>query len=126
MGHIHQVLRWANRREVAREVTRRGYRVSGETLNRWVRDEAEFPAVVERIVFELFGIGAQEESPPAWAEGLVDDAVTRIVTLLGGTDHLEAAGKLLEHLEGIPPPPHEAPPAGGGSPGRAGAEPRAR
>ena len=69
MGRIHEVLRWANRREVAREVTKRGYRVSGETLNRWVRDESEFPAVVERIVFTLFTIGGHEEtSAPSWAE----------------------------------------------------------
>ena len=70
VSRVHDVLKWANRREVAREVTARGYRLSGETLNRWVRDEQEFPAVVERIVFELFTIGGHEEKPPAWAEGL--------------------------------------------------------
>ena len=70
MSRVHDVLRWANRREVAREVTARGYRVSGETLNRWVRDEQEFPAIVERIVFELFTISGHSETAPPWAERL--------------------------------------------------------
>lgn len=62
MARVHEVLHWANRRAVAEEVTRRGYRVSGETLNRWVRDEKEFPAIVERIVFDLFTISGQSEN----------------------------------------------------------------
>lgn len=117
MARVHDVLRWANRRAVAEEVTRRGYRVSGETLNRWVRDEKEFPAIAERIVFDLFTIGAQEESPPAWAEGLVDDAVARIVTLLGGPEYPAALELLRERLEGTPPPPPEAHGGAGASPG---------
>lgn len=79
MGRVHDVLRWANRRDVAREVTKRGYRVSGETLNRWVRDEQEFPAVVERIVFDLFTISGHEETPPpGWAEAVADKVVERL------------------------------------------------
>lgn len=70
---LHDVLRWANRRAVAEEVTRRGYRVSGESLNRWVRDEKEFPAIVERIVFDLFTIAPDTEKPsqPFDWDGLV-------------------------------------------------------
>lgn len=126
MGQIHQVLKWANRREVAREVTRRGYRVSGETLNRWVREEAEFPAMVERIVFELFGIGTHDESPPAWAEGLVDDAIARTVRLLGGPEYPAALELLRERLEGTPPLPREAGDAEGESPGPGTQAPQVR
>jgi hypothetical protein len=68
--NVHDLLQWANRSEVAREITRRGYRVSVETLNRWHRDRREVPAVVERIVFELFGLEATKNAPPEWAERL--------------------------------------------------------
>lgn len=71
MGRIHEVLHWANRRAVAEEVTRRGYRLSGETLNRWVREEKEFPATVERIVFELFGLDTQKEAAPSLTRRLL-------------------------------------------------------
>ena len=72
MPSIHEVLRWANRTAVAQEVTERGYRVSPETLNRWYRQRSEVPAIVERIVFELFGVGTQQEAaPPEWAERLL-------------------------------------------------------
>lgn len=79
VSRVHDVLKWANRREVAREVTLRGYRVSGETLNRWVRDEEEFPAIVERIVYELFTISGQQETPPPWAEAMHADLVEKIL-----------------------------------------------
>lgn len=71
MPGIHDVLHWANRTLIAEEVSRRGYRVSPETMNRWHRERAEVPAIVERIVFELFGIGGHNETaPPEWAERL--------------------------------------------------------
>lgn len=106
MSRVHEVLHWANRRAVAEEVIRRGYRVSGETLNRWVRDEKEFPAAVERIVFDLFGIGHERESPPAWAEGLVDDAITRVAMLLAAPEVPDALERLSPLLgDTLPPPP---------------------
>ena len=123
---IHDVLKWANRTAVAEEVTRRGYRVSPETLNRWVRQDKEVPAIVERIVFELFGIGAHDERPPAWAEGLVDDAIARTVRLLGGPEYPAALELLRERLEGIPPPPHEAGDAEGEAPGPGTSAPQVR
>ena len=87
-------MRWANRRDVAREVTKRGYRLSGETLNRWVRDEQEFPAVVERIVFDLFTISGHEETPPpGWAEAVADAVVERLSGIsaqeLAGVDEMQ-------------------------------------
>lgn len=79
MGRIHDVLKWANRSAVAEEITRRGYRVSGETLNRWVRQEKEVPAVVEHIVFDLFGISPDNrKEPPPWAEALAGDIRTEV------------------------------------------------
>lgn len=72
MPEVHDLLRWANRSEVAREITRRGYRVSVETLNRWHRDRKEVPAVVERIVFELFGVSeTQKEAAPSMTKRLL-------------------------------------------------------
>ena len=126
MTRIHDVLRWANRTAVAEEITRRGYRVSGETLNRWVRQDKEVPAIVERIVFELFGIGTQEESPPAWAEGLVDDAVMKIVTLLGGPEYPAALEQLRARLEGTPLPSPEAHGGEAGGRGPGAGTPRVR
>lgn len=133
MSRVHDVLRWANRRAVAEEVTRRGYRVSGETLNRWVRDGKEFPAIVERIVFDLFTIGEPqtEAAPPDWAERLeakVDAIHTRQDTIMSGQRAVasEAVAALtkaltpLERLEDVEwiadairrarPPTDEAPP----------------
>ena len=89
MARVHDVLRWANRRDVAREVTKRGYRVSGETLNRWVRDEQEFPAIVERIVFDLFTItGHEETAPPETAERLerIEGLVRAIAAVTPGIE----------------------------------------
>lgn len=118
------MLRWANRREVAREVTRRGYRVSGETLNLWVRQEKEFPAVVERIVFDLFTIGQDTaKEPPPWAEALARDTARQVIEALAPPEIQRAAQSVIERLEDIPPPngdsPHEEDEAtspGGGEP----------
>lgn len=81
MARVHEILRWANKRDVAREVTRRGYRLSGEALNQWVREEKEFPAIVRDIVFNLFTIEGYEENPPASAEGL--DGLEGLVRAIG-------------------------------------------
>ena len=102
MSRVHEVLHWANRRAVAEEVTRRGYRVSGETLNRWVREEKEFPAVVERIVFDLFTISGQEEKPPAWAEGLADKTAMKVIEALA-PERLQQAAELARQRLAEPP-----------------------
>jgi hypothetical protein len=75
---IHDVLHWSNRTLVAEEITRRGFRVSKETLNRWVRQRKEVPAAVEHIVFELFGISGQQETPPPWAEAMQATIVSEV------------------------------------------------
>jgi hypothetical protein len=104
MARVHEVLRWANRREVAREVTRRGYRLSGEALNKWVRDEKEFPAVVERIVFELFTISGHKEAPaPEWAQGL-DQKVDQIIQALPTPERLDSVALLISRLEALVEP----------------------
>lgn len=105
MGRVHEVLHWANRSEVAREITRRGYRVSVESLNRWVRDEKEFPAVVERIVFDLFTISGHEESPPAWAEGLADKTAMKVIEALREPEREATIRRVLARLEALQPPP---------------------
>ena len=102
MGRVHEVLHWANRSEVAREITRRGYRVSVESLNRWVRDEKEFPAVVERIVFDLFTISGHEETPPLWAEGLADKTAMKIIEALA-PERLQQAAELARQRLAEPP-----------------------
>lgn len=115
------MLRWANRSDVAREVTRRGYRVSGETLNRWVRQQKEVPAVVERIVFDLFTItpDTQKDAPAWWAEasaGLlgeleaqmnqrVSDGVAQVLRALP-----EKVATELERDLGLDAPPADADP----------------
>jgi hypothetical protein len=83
MTDIHDVLHWANRTAVAQEITRRGYRVSGETLNRWYRQRSEVPAIVERIVFELFG--TQQNAAPHSEErlGSVEGKVDSILANQG-------------------------------------------
>ena len=130
MSRIHDVLRWANRREVAREVTQRGYRVSGETLNRWVRDEAEFPAVVQAIVFDLFTItGHSETAAPEWAAAMEERLSAQIVQnrdligRLARPELVEAAERVIERLEALGPPSDEAPHGGGALGGRGVATP---
>src|SRR5688572_13333707 len=111
---VHEVLRWANRSEVAREITRRGYRVSLETLNRWHRQRKEVPAAVERIVFDMFGISGHSESAPAWAEALqqtVDSIDERLNRALIESDPNEIL-QLRDALHGpgrSEPPPDSAP-----------------
>ena len=117
MGRVHDVLRWANRRDVAREVTKRGYRLSGETLNRWVRDEQEFPAVVERIVFDLFTISGHEETPPpGWATALPAEIADEVVRRLGGLPGIVERAAAELGLDG-PPPAAPRPEAGSTPPG---------
>lgn len=130
MGRVHEVLHWANRRAVAEEVTRRGYRVSGETLNRWVRDEKEFPAVVERIVFELFGIGGHNETAPPWA-GQIEQRLTEAIlgnqsTVIEALERPEiwrAAERVIARLEALEPPGDAAPNGSDAGEGPAAAEP---
>ncbi len=140
MPSIHEVLRWANRTLVAEEVTRRGYRVSGETMNRWYRNRSEVPAIVEHIVFELFKVSGHNETPPPWAEALqtkVDEiyarqeqvaaeAVKQVVEVLAPADIRAAANRVIARLEALPPQPGEDPagsvegevPGGAAPPGR--------
>lgn len=71
MARVHEVLALARKREVARKITERGYPVSGETLNRWVRDKEDLPERVERIVRELFMLPPNdEEAAPGLPERL--------------------------------------------------------
>jgi hypothetical protein len=102
---MHRLLKWANKREVARELSRRGFDVSGETLNRWVRDEREFPAVVERMVLDMYGIAGttKEAAPPEWAERLqerVDSIYARqdVIMERQGKVGQDMAGKVIEAL----------------------------
>ena len=110
MARVHQLLRWANKREVARELTRRGFDVSGETLNRWVREEREIPAVVERLVLELYGISpdATKEPPPEWARALSEASADAVVRRLVPPELLGAAHRLLADLARLEPPSDEA------------------
>lgn len=122
MSRVHEILHWANRRAVAEEVTRRGYRVSGETLNRWVRDEKEFPAVVERIVLDLFGIEKTAPDVPrrldeietkldavlANQQQVANSATVKIIEALAPPDRLERVSRLIDRLEALPPPSGEA------------------
>jgi hypothetical protein len=102
---IHDVLHWANRTLVAEEVTRRGFRVSKETLNRWVRQRKEVPAAVEHIVFDMFGIETQRSSPPAWAEGLEARLTAELRTnreligALANPELLEAAQRVIARTQ---------------------------
>ena len=81
VANVQTLLRYANRRLLARELTARGYPVSGETLNRWVRLEQEIPVAAERTIREVFGVAEhKEEAPPHWAVRLlsrVDDIYAR-------------------------------------------------
>jgi hypothetical protein len=119
VARMHQLLRWANKREVARELSRRGFDVSGETLNRWVRDEREFPAVVERMVLDMYGIAGttKEAAPPEWAERLVvavDSVLENQATIISEQkrtaesvaplDRLLNVEGLRDWLEGLPQP----------------------
>ena len=105
---MHQLLRWANKREVARELTRRGFDVSGETLNRWVREEREVPQVVERLVLEMYGI--TEEAPrPEWAEGLAVDIAGKVIAELT-TSRAAEMRRLIDDLEQRLAQRSEAPP----------------
>lgn len=61
MARVHEVLALTRKREVARKISERGYSVSGETLNRWVRDKEELPEKVDRIVRDLFHLPDNDE-----------------------------------------------------------------
>ena len=86
VSDVLQLLRLGNRRLIARELTTRGYPVSGETLNRWVRQSAEVPEPAARYISELFGVDTTKEAPrPKWAEELirkVDSIYARQDTIL--------------------------------------------
>lgn len=121
---MHQLLRWANRREVARELTRRGFDVSGETLNRWVREEREVPSIVERMVLDMYGMTQEEAAEPVWVrrletkldlvvsnQGIVADAaLKRLVSVLAPAGRVEDVESLAAELRRVPPPSGEAPP----------------
>ena len=64
---MHELLRWTKRRELATALRKRGHRVSGETLNRWVRNKEEIPLPVQRDIRDLLGLEQQKEAPPEWA-----------------------------------------------------------
>jgi hypothetical protein len=104
---IHDVLHWANRTALAQEITRRGYRVSGETLNRWYRQRSEVPAVVERIVFELFG--TQRNAAPDYGERLdrIEGLARAIATAIPGV-RLEEVERVAAELEPLVQPPVES------------------
>ena len=109
VARVHQLLRWANKREVARELTRRGYDVSGETLNRWVREEKEIPSVVERMVLELYGIpDTTKQPPPEWARAVAEESADAVVRRLVPPELLGAAHRLLADLARLEPPSDEA------------------
>ena len=124
---IHDVLHWSNRTLVAEEITQRGFRVSKETLNRWVRQRKEVPAAVERIVFDMFGISPDTaKEPPPWAEVMesrvleaversrVESLPERVAEQLavqlglaqspGGEDAHEGNGELLDSAGTARPP----------------------
>jgi hypothetical protein len=128
---IHDVLHWSNRTLVAEEITRRGFRVSKETLNRWVRQRKEVPAVVRDIVFDIFGIG-QQETPPPWAEAMQERivgelAVNReLIGALANPELLETAQRVIARLEAQSAQPDVDPGGRSEAAGRAAAAPPGR
>jgi hypothetical protein len=98
---------------LANALTAHGHSVSERTVQRWKAGATKPKPQDIDAIHRL--LGQQEESPPAWAEGLVDDAVTRIVTLLGGPEYPDAIERLRVRLANTPPLPHEVPPEGGGA-----------
>lgn len=79
MPDVLRLLTYANRREVARALREKGYKVSGETLNRWVRDRREVPLEVRDAILRLYGLPViQKEEPPPWWAGAEDRLVQEI------------------------------------------------
>lgn len=77
-GVLEQILKYVKRREVAEELRRRGIdKVSGESLNRWVRDGKELRPEVERELRALFGLPEieKEAAPPDWVERLLTGVI---------------------------------------------------
>ena len=105
------LLTYANRAAVARALSERGYSVTKMTVNRWAAG-AEMPEIAARMITELFGHDKTPPEPPRWAEGLVEEAVAKVVTLLG-PEYPDALERLRGRLANTPPLPHEAPPEGG-------------
>ena len=114
------LLRYANATAVGKALG-----VSAQTVTNWARGRHPSQARLDQVR-ALYGLpvgsqGTTKESPPAWAEGLVNDAVaevvTQIVTLLGGPEFPVALERLRERLEATPPLPHEAPRGEGGQRG---------
>lgn len=69
---LDQILPWTNRRKLAAELKARGFDrgVSGESLNRWVRDGTELPTKVERELRKILGLPETEEAAPDLPERL--------------------------------------------------------
>ena len=68
---LDQILKYVKRREVARELEKRGIgKASGESLNRWVRDGKELRPEVERELRKLFGLETDEPAAPDVPERL--------------------------------------------------------
>ena len=116
------MLRYANYAKVAEALL-----VSRASVADWAKGKSVTPYRVRQLEQLLRpDLQAQQERPPAWAEGLVDDAIARTVRLLGGPEYPAALELLRERLEGIPPPPHEAGDAEGGAPGPGTSAPQVR
>ena len=116
------MLRYANYAKVAEALL-----VSRASVADWAKGKSVTPYRVRQLEQLLRpDLQAQQESPPAWAEGLVDDAIARTVRLLGGPEYPAALELLRERLEGIPPPPHEAGDAEGEAPGPGTSAPQVR
>lgn len=93
------VLRLSNRSAVARAMTLRGYEVDGETLNRWVRTEAEVPEKAARYIREIFGITKTAPAEAGAVEEIAVLAARKAVMQLVPERVLERLPLMMERIE---------------------------
>lgn len=88
-----------------RALTEAGHEVSVRTVQRWVSGQTPPKAQDMAAIRRLLELTDEEAAPPAWAERLMDEAVTRVIEALAPADLREAAELLIARLEALPPPP---------------------
>jgi hypothetical protein len=99
VARVHQTLqpRWISKRELARLLVPHGFNVSGETLNRWVREGHEMEPAMVRALETITGLRLEDKEeaprpaepdgalerllsdvPPPWAQRLADQILNGI------------------------------------------------
>lgn len=126
MTDVSRVLTLVNGSALHKALREAGVGVSYRTVARWVgpTPTAKPPADVMPYIEAAMGI--TKESPPAWAEGLAQEAAEAAIRRLVTPEMMDAARRLLALLEDTPPQQNGAAPEEDGSQDPAAAGPQSQ